>query len=77
MTNKELTELMIKQLLHEWKRTKSTATAYDICNTLCEYFHINEPSLIDMTNDKELMDRVLKKSAEMQEETLKKAEEEE
>ena len=40
MTNKELTELMIKQLLHEWKRTKSTATAYDICNTLCEYFNI-------------------------------------
>lgn len=35
------------------------------------------PDLIDITNDKELMDRVLKKSAEMQEETLKKAEEEE
>ena len=34
-----------------------------------------EPSLIDITNDKELMDRVLKKSAEMQEETLKNAEE--
>lgn len=77
MTNKELTELMIKQLLHEWKRTKSTATAYDICNTLCEYFNINEPSLIDITNDKELMDRVIKKSAEMQEETLNKAKEEE
>ena len=41
MTNKELTELMIKQLLHEWKRTKSTATAYDICDTLCEYYKIN------------------------------------
>lgn len=40
MTNKELTELMIKQLLHEWKRTKSTTTAYDICNTLCEYYKI-------------------------------------
>ena len=36
-----------------------------------------EPNLIDVTNDKELMDRVLKKSAEMQEETLKKAEEKE
>lgn len=36
-----------------------------------------EPSLIDITNDEELMDRVLKKSAEMQEETLKKAEEDE
>ena len=35
------------------------------------------PNLIDITNDKELMDRVIKKSAEMQEETLKKAEEEE
>ena len=33
---------------------------------------MSEPSLIDITNDKELMDRVLKKSAEMQEETLKK-----
>jgi hypothetical protein len=33
------------------------------------------PSLIDITNDDELMERVLKKSAEMQEETLKKAEE--
>ena len=36
-----------------------------------------EPNLIDITNDKELMDRVLEKSAEMQEETLKKAEEKE
>ena len=42
MTNKELTELMIKQLLHEWKRTKSTATAYDICSTLCEYYDIKD-----------------------------------
>ena len=38
---------------------------------------MTEPSLIDITNDKELMDRVLKKSEEMQEEVLKKAEEEE
>ena len=38
---------------------------------------MSEPSLIDITNDKELMDRVLKKSAEMQEETLKEVEEEE
>ena len=38
---------------------------------------MTEPSLIDITNDKELMDRVLRKSAEMQEETLEKAEEEE
>lgn len=37
---------------------------------------MSEPSLIDITNDDELMDRVLKKSAEMQEEILKKAEEE-
>lgn len=44
MTNKELTELMIKQLLHEWKRTKSTTTAYDICNTLCEYYKIDTNS---------------------------------
>jgi len=36
---------------------------------------MSEPSLIDITNDKELMDRVLKKSEEMQEEVLKKAEE--
>lgn len=36
---------------------------------------MSEPSLIDITNDDELMDRVLKKSAEMQEEILKKAEE--
>lgn len=35
------------------------------------------PNLIDVTNDKELMDRVIKKSAEMQEETLKKVEEKE
>ena len=38
---------------------------------------MTEPSLIDITNDKELMDRVLKKSAEMQEEILKKTKEEE
>lgn len=37
---------------------------------------MSEPNLIDITNDDELMDRVLKKSAEMQEEILKKAEEE-
>lgn len=41
MTNKELTELMIKQLLHEWACTKSISTAYDICSTLCEYYKIN------------------------------------
>lgn len=38
---------------------------------------MTEPNLIDITNDKELMNRVLKKSEEMQEETLKKAEEKE
>lgn len=38
---------------------------------------MTEPNLIDITNDKELMNRVLKKSEEMQEEVLKKAEEEE
>lgn len=38
---------------------------------------MSEPNLIDITNDKELMDRVLKKSAEMQEEILKKAKDEE
>lgn len=38
---------------------------------------MSEPNLIDTTNDKELMDRVLKRSEEMQEEVLKKAEEEE
>lgn len=42
MTNKELTGLMIKQLLYEWKREKSITTAYDICNILCEYYKINE-----------------------------------
>lgn len=34
---------------------------------------MSEPNLIDITNDKELMDRVLKKSAKMQEATLKRA----
>lgn len=34
---------------------------------------MTEPSLIDLTDDKEFMERVLKKSEEMQEETLKKA----
>ena len=38
---------------------------------------MSEPNLIDITNDDELMERVLKKSAEMQEEILKEAEEEE
>ena len=37
---------------------------------------MSEPSLIDLTDDKEFMERVLKKSEEMQEEVLKKAEEE-
>ena len=49
MTNKELTELMIKQLLHEWKCTKSTTTAYDICNTLCEYYKINRKDKHEIT----------------------------
>ena len=35
---------------------------------------MSEPSLIEITDDKEFMERVLKKSEEMQEETLKKAE---
>lgn len=35
-----------------------------------------EPSLIDITNDDELMERVLKKSAEMQEKILERKEEE-
>lgn len=34
-----------------------------------------EPSLIELTDDKEFMERVLKKSEEMQEELLKQAEE--
>lgn len=38
---------------------------------------MSEPSLIDLTDDKEFMERVLKKSEEMQEEILKKAEEKE
>ena len=49
MTNKELTELMIKQLLHEWKREKSITTAYDICDTLCEYYKINEKDENEIT----------------------------
>lgn len=36
---------------------------------------MSEPSLIDLTDDKEFMERVLKKSEEMQEEILKQAEE--
>ncbi len=40
MTNKELTELMIKQLLHEWKQSKAIDVAADICYTLCEYYKI-------------------------------------
>lgn len=37
---------------------------------------MSEPNLIEITDDKEFMERVLKKSEEMQEETLKKAERE-
>lgn len=36
---------------------------------------MSEPSLIDLTDDKGFMERVLKKSEEMQEEILRKAEE--
>lgn len=36
---------------------------------------MSEPSLIDLTDDKEFMERVLKKSEDMQEELLKQAEE--
>lgn len=36
---------------------------------------MSEPNLIDLTNDNELMGRVLKKSAEMQNEILEQAEE--
>lgn len=38
---------------------------------------MSEPSLIDITNDDELMNRILKKSAEMQEEILNNTKEEE
>ena len=38
---------------------------------------MSEPSLIEITDDKEFMERVLKKSEEMQEEILRQAEEEE
>lgn len=34
---------------------------------------MTEPNLIDITNDKELMERALKKSEKMQEATLKRA----
>lgn len=37
---------------------------------------MSEPSLIDVTNDDELMERVLKKSSEMQEKVLEREEEE-
>ena len=37
---------------------------------------MGEPSLIDITNDDEVMERVLKKSAEMQEKVLENEEEE-
>lgn len=36
---------------------------------------MSEPDLIDLTNDDELMDRVLRKSVEMQNELLEQAEE--
>ena len=36
---------------------------------------MSEPTLIELTDDKEFMERVLKKSEEMQEEILKQAEE--
>lgn len=36
---------------------------------------LEKPDLIDLTNDDELMDRVLRKSAEMQNELLEQAEE--
>lgn len=36
---------------------------------------MGEPTLIDLTNDDELIDRVLRKSAEMQNEILEQAEE--
>lgn len=36
---------------------------------------MSEPNLIDLTNDDELMDRVLRNSAEMQNEILEQAEE--
>ena len=38
---------------------------------------MSEPSLIEITDDKEFMERVLKKSEEMQEEILRKEKEEE
>ena len=38
---------------------------------------MSEPDLIEITDDKEFMERVLKKSEEMQEEILKKADKEE
>lgn len=37
---------------------------------------MSEPSLIDITNDDELMERVMKKSAEMQKKILERGEEE-
>ena len=50
---------------------------YDSLAELNEEWEDYNPNLIDITNEDELMDRVLKKSAEMQEEILKKSEEQE
>ena len=48
---------------------------YNSLAELNEEWEDYKPNLIDITNDDELMNRALKKSAEMQEETLKKSEE--
>mgnify|MGYP006992067363 CR=1 FL=1 len=75
----------LKVLVRKWEQEKGMAVAYEICEFLSKNLgegdgrggKMSEPSLIEITDDKEFMERVLKKSEEMQEEILKKAEEKE
>lgn len=74
----------LKILLVQWQRSHGLAEAAAVCEFLSDNLDTRdidpEPAkdyLMDALNDDALMERVMKKSAEMQAETIKKAEGEE
>ena len=69
----------LKGMLRRWKLTHSIVDAADICEFLVENLDIESKreqrlGLMDAFHDEALMQRVMKKAADMQAETIKKAE---
>lgn len=69
----------LKALVREWDSSNcGGAEAYTVCKFLADNLGLSKPeqkpNLLDALNDDAMMQRVMEKSAEMQAETIKKAE---